>query len=83
MHQPNFPPPALGWRELKNQLFSHEFWEAMSLEFRTLESKKTFQQVTQTDLMHLVLLKWVFTYRFGGAGYVLKFKARICVRGDL
>ncbi|KAI0993408.1 hypothetical protein K3495_g14777 [Podosphaera aphanis] len=28
-------------------------------------------------------LKWVFTYKFDDASYLLKFKARICVQGDL
>ena len=28
-------------------------------------------------------LKWVFTYKFDSEGYLVKHKARICVRGDL
>ena len=28
-------------------------------------------------------LKWVFTYKFDQLGFLLKFKVRICVRGDL
>jgi hypothetical protein len=28
-------------------------------------------------------LTWVFTYKFDKQGFLLKFKARICVRGDL
>ncbi|KAI1003292.1 hypothetical protein K3495_g4910 [Podosphaera aphanis] len=31
----------------------------------------------------MVPLKWVWTYKFDLDGYVTKFKARICVRGDL
>jgi len=31
----------------------------------------------------VIPLMWVFTYKFDNAGYLLKFKARICVRGDL
>ena len=26
---------------------------------------------------------WVFTYKFDTDGYLVKFKARLCVRGDL
>ncbi|KAI0996051.1 hypothetical protein K3495_g12130 [Podosphaera aphanis] len=33
--------------------------------------------------MHPIPLRWVFTYKFDEVGYLLKFKARICVRGDL
>ncbi|PHH88078.1 hypothetical protein CDD83_8026 [Cordyceps sp. RAO-2017] len=28
-------------------------------------------------------LKWVFTYKFDQDGYLQRYKARICVRGDL
>ena len=55
----------------------------MALEYRTLESMKSIKQVKQTDLMQPIPLKWVFKYKFDEAGYLLKFKARICVRGDL
>ena len=32
---------------------------------------------------HILPLRWVFTYKFDQDGYLLKLKARICVRGDL
>ena len=31
----------------------------------------------------VVPLMWVFTYKFDEDGYLYKFKARLCVRGDL
>lgn len=31
----------------------------------------------------IIPLIWVFTYKFDTEGYLLKFKARLCVRGDL
>lgn len=46
-------------------------------------TKKTFEHVKQTDSIHPIPLRWVFTYKFDESGYLLKFKARICVRGDL
>ena len=36
-----------------------------------------------TEKMHPIPLKWVFLYKFDTDGYLLKHKARICVRGDL
>jgi hypothetical protein len=39
----------------------------------------TRQIVSQTVLP----LLWVFTYKFDTDGYLLKYKARICIRGDL
>ena len=30
----------------------------------------------------IIPLKWVFTYKFDADGFLEKFKARLCVRGD-
>ena len=35
------------------------------------------------DGKQVLPLKWVFTYKFDDAGYLVRHKARICVRGDL
>ena len=55
----------------------------MSVEYKTLIEKKTIQSVKQTTNMKPIPLRWVFTYKFDEAGYLLKFKARLCARGDL
>ena len=33
--------------------------------------------------MKIVPVLWVFTYKTDTSGYLTKFKARLCVRGDL
>jgi hypothetical protein len=35
------------------------------------------------DQAEVLPLKWVFKYKFDDQGFLSKFKARICVRGDL
>ncbi|KAF5203380.1 Reverse transcriptase family protein, partial [Thalictrum thalictroides] len=77
------PPPPENWRRLKSHPHAREFNEAMRVEYNALLAKNTIQPVKQTNSMHPIPLKWVFTYKFDEAGYLLKFKARICVRGDL
>lgn len=37
----------------------------------------------KTSEIKTIPLTWVFAYKFDTNGYVTKFKARICVRGDL
>lgn len=83
LHQSELPPPPKTWNHLKNHQYSKEFWNAMSLEYNALVEKNTIQPIKQTNSMHPIPLRWVFTYKFDEAGYLLKFKARICVRGDL
>ena len=37
----------------------------------------------KTSDITVIPLTWVFTYKLDTNGYLVKFKARICVRGDL
>ncbi|KAI0992165.1 hypothetical protein K3495_g16021, partial [Podosphaera aphanis] len=83
LHQSELPPPPDTWNQLKNHQYSKEFWDAMSVEYNTLSEKNTIKPVQQTNSMNPIPLRWVFTYKVDEAGYLLKFKARICVRGDL
>lgn len=55
----------------------------MEVEYTTLLTKNKFKQVKKTDSMHPIPLKWVYTHKFDEYGYLVNFKARICVRGDL
>ena len=82
-HRSNLPPPPRNWRELKCHPYRKSFTEAMSVEFETLKAKRTIVYVKQTDDIRPIPLKRVLSYKFDDAGYILKFKARICVRGDL
>jgi len=34
-------------------------------------------------LFDIIPVTWVFIYKFNTNGYLIKFKARLCVRGDL
>ncbi|KHJ30013.1 hypothetical protein EV44_g3629 [Erysiphe necator] len=79
LHRSKLPPPPGNWRELKNHSYSKSFTDAMSVEFDTLFAKKTFEFVEQNSTMTPIPLKGVFTYKFGDAGYLFKFKSRICL----
>jgi Reverse transcriptase (RNA-dependent DNA polymerase) len=54
------------------------------VEIEQLRQKGTFILVPRPQGDTQVLpLKWVFTHKLDPAGYLLRYKARICVRGDL
>ncbi|KAI0999023.1 hypothetical protein K3495_g9173 [Podosphaera aphanis] len=67
------------------------FIEAAELELKTLISKDTFAIIPSKDANKLereheiksLPLKWVFTYKQDKEARHVKYKARICVRGDL
>jgi hypothetical protein len=52
---------------------------------RDLERKETFIDVPKTKELatQTLPLLWVFKYKFDTNGFLTKFKARLCVRGDL
>ena len=84
-HRDSMPPEPKYWRNLLTHPYKHEFIQAAQKEWNELIKRGTFQQITiqpDSDTKALPLL-WVFKYKFDGDGYLEKFKARICVRGDL
>ena len=67
--------------------FSTEFKQAVQRELQDLERKETFRYVPRAKALssnkQILPLIWVFRYKFDTDGYLQKFKARLCVRGDL
>jgi hypothetical protein len=62
--------------------FAKEFQQAAMKEMTELEKRGTYQLVRKSEKSR-VPLTWVFKYKFDIDGYLDKFKARLCVRGDL
>ena len=56
---------------------------AVTKEYTDLEDRGTFKVVDETPSIKTVPITWVFTYKTDTNGYLTKFKARLCVRGDL
>ncbi|KAJ5904672.1 uncharacterized protein N7473_001588 [Penicillium subrubescens] len=64
---------------------SEGFTYAAAIEVKALNAKGTFKEINRpTDKgLEVIPLTWVFTYKFDGDRFLVKYKARICVRGDL
>ena len=60
------------------------FQAAANLEYTNLTRQGTFKTVSEDSAKGFVILtKWVFTYKLDEEGYLVKYKARIVVQGDL
>ncbi len=61
------------------------FAEAARFEFETLQIIETFVAVPypSASASRVLPLLWVFSYRFDPDRFLVKYKARICVRRDL
>src|SRR2546423_2508393 len=83
LHRDKMPPPPRTWKDLQTHPYREGFQTAATKEYKDLERRNTFKSVLKTSKMTTLPLIWVFTYKFDTDGYLLKFKARLCVRGDL
>jgi hypothetical protein len=79
------PPLPWHWKDLEIHQFGLEFKVAARKEYSDLDRRGTFQTITLSDAKgHFIIpVMWVFTYKFDIDGYLVKFKARLVVRGDL
>lgn len=74
LHRDQISPPPRTWKDLQMHPYREGFRTAATKEYQDLERRNTFKSVPKTSKMTTLPLIWVFTY---------KFKARLCVRGDL
>ncbi|RKK10811.1 hypothetical protein BFJ65_g14807 [Fusarium oxysporum f. sp. cepae] len=79
----DLPPPPDFWHQLKWHPERQGFKRASDAEIKSLKEKRTFELVDYPEGKQVLPLKWVFTYKLDDAGYLIRHKARICVRGDL
>ncbi|KJZ69437.1 hypothetical protein HIM_11166 [Hirsutella minnesotensis 3608] len=84
MHRRNLPPEPRNYHELNGHQFEPQFRKAMESEWTNVNKRGTVQPISRDQVVGQILpLTWVFKYKFNKYGYLQKFKARICVRGDL
>ncbi|KAI1663278.1 Pol protein [Pyrenophora tritici-repentis] len=84
IHRDDLPPPPRHWKELKRHAHGKQFEATAYAEFNSCWKKGTFAKLDITaDTTDAVPLMWVFTYKFNEDGYLLKYKARLVVQGDL
>ena len=84
LHRDNLPPPPKSWKKLQKHPYKEGFLAAAKKEYQDLERRNTWKLTPKpTGNTQILPLKWVFTYKFDSDGFLLKYKARLCVRGDL
>ncbi|KAF3352311.1 Cholinesterase [Verticillium dahliae VDG1] len=82
----DMPAEPRSWKEMLHSDHKKQWLEASVQEVNTIENMDTIEQVPFESVdqeIHKVLgLTWVWKYKVDSTGYVTKFKARLCVRGD-
>jgi hypothetical protein len=84
-HRDALPTEPKGYKTAMKHLFATGWRAAAEKEIATLERKHTYKFVPQELVLtkQILPLTWVFKYKFDTEGFLVKLKARICVRGDL
>ena len=82
-YQNQLPPEPHSWKELQRHPHRDGFLAAAEKEYRDLERRQTFCHVPKTPGLKILSLMWTFVYKLDTDGYLTKYKARLCVRGDL
>ena len=89
LHRDNFPPCPKSWKQILKHPYNQEFLQAAEKEYRSIESKETFEYIAENDSrvqeysQKPLPLMWTFVYKFDENGFLDKFKARLVARGDL
>lgn len=80
------PPPPEGFWQVKDHPQAREFRTAETNEWNNLCNIQTFRPIPITSIppgIKILPLKWTYAYKQDSEGRIDRYKARLCVRGDL
>jgi hypothetical protein len=90
LHRDELPAEPQTWQDILKLPPRHRegFTKAAYTEYDSLTQMDTFEptpyeEVIQNPDNELLGTRWVFTYKLDSAGYLLRYKARLVIRGDL
>ena len=81
------PPEPDNYAEMVRHPHTEGFKHAIVTKLATLQEKQIWQVVNPNHAIQagklLIPTKWVFKYKFDNKGFLTKYKARLCAKGDL
>ena len=87
LHRDNMPLEPDGYRAMLKHPHAPGFLKAISVEIEKLKTMGTWIEVdydhATTNGKKPIPTRWVFKYKFDDQGFFLKYRARLCARGDL
>ena len=87
LHRDTLPSEPHSYRQMLKHPHAQGFLQAIQVEITALERKKTWMEVPLDHALKAnkrpILTIWSFKYKFDDQGYLIKYRARLCARGDL
>lgn len=82
-HRDELPEEPKYWRSMLKHPHAEGFKKAAEAEIQALNSMGTWKVVPKRPGITPLPMMWRFLYKFDEKGYLTKYKARVCARGDL
>ena len=83
LHRSSLPPAPRNWKEAMASPFKPQWLNAAHAEWTNLIQQRVMEEVSRLEAKSPPIpLGWVFTYKFDEDGYLVRFKARLVVRGN-
>lgn len=86
-HRENLPLEPRSYHQMLRHSHADGFKQAVVTEITALQKKNTWTEVSYSHASKAgktpIPTTWVFKYKFDDQGYLTKYKARLCARGDL
>ncbi len=79
LYRDQLPPSPCSWKEILRHPQYEGFRAAAEKEYQSLEKRQTFCHVPKASSLKPLPLMWVFLYKFNTDGYLIKYKARLCI----
>ena len=83
IHYNELPPPPKNQKELIRYQYRAEFLTTAIKEYMDLDNRRTFKVVDKTLSIKTVPTIQVFTYKTDTNRYLIRFKVRLYIRGNL
>ena len=87
LHRDSLPPEPRYYHQMLKHPHAEGFKQAMDTEIKALLVKETWKEVPSDSASKIkktaIPTTWVFKYKFDEQGYLTKYRARLCARGDL
>ena len=83
IHRDDMPTSPRNWKEFNNHKYREQYLQAREVEWTELLKRQTFEEVPLPPEIRPIPVKWVDLEKYDKDGYLMKFKSRLVVRGDL
>ena len=83
IHSNDLSEPPFNWKAMLSHRHAEEFRRAAEIEYKILKEKGSWVIVDKNEVIQLIFLKWVFTYKYNADGFLIKHKTRLIVRNDM